>query len=108
MLPRDVASQVLLFTAFVATACLQMPQLVRTYRTKDTLGLSLYTMLLRVAAAACWMGYSLLVEEWLILASSITTLLSELALIALKVTAERPLREPQDADARAEYPAFST
>ena len=76
----------------VALGCgvlLNVPQLWRTYRTRDVASFSTLTMLLRIVASGCWGLYAILLDEPLLLASAAVTTASELALLLMKACYER-------------------
>lgn len=61
--------------AILTTAC-WVPQAIRTIRTKDTRGISLWAQGLLAAGIALWLVYGLAIGSWpLILANAVTFLL---------------------------------
>lgn len=81
--------QCLLLVSFSCTMLLQVPQLLHTYKTKQTDGFSTYTMVMRMLSSVCWFVYSILVSEWLIVASSVVTFGGEIMLMNLKFTYDK-------------------
>ncbi|MGL4727568.1 MAG: SemiSWEET transporter [Bosea sp. (in: a-proteobacteria)] len=58
--------------AVLTTAC-WVPQAVRTIRTKETRGISLWAQILLVCGIALWLVYGLLIMSWpLIFANTVT------------------------------------
>jgi MtN3 and saliva related transmembrane protein len=58
--------------AVLTTAC-WVPQAVRTIRTRDTRGISLWAQLLLVSGIGLWLVYGLMIMSWpLIFANTIT------------------------------------
>ena len=73
-----------LAAAFLTTFAF-LPQVVRTIRTRDTTGISLWTYLLFCAGVALWLAYGVLRSDLpLILANTVTLALSG-TVLALKI-----------------------
>jgi MtN3 and saliva related transmembrane protein len=61
-----------MIAAVLSTAC-WVPQAVRTIRTKDTRGISLWAQILLVSGIGLWLVYGLLIMSWpLIFANTVT------------------------------------
>ena len=73
-----------LIVALVSSALINIPQLYRTWRTRDVESFSVYTMVLRVINNIGWIVYATLINEWVILAMSTLNALSETILLVMK------------------------
>jgi MtN3 and saliva related transmembrane protein len=73
------------YVAAALTTAAFVPQAVRTLRTRDTRGISLWMYVVFAAGVACWAAYGVALNSWpIILANMITFLLAVLILV-LKV-----------------------
>ena len=73
-----------MIVALVSSALINIPQLYKTWRTRDVASFSVYTMVLRVVNNIGWIVYSTLIQEWVILAMSILNASSEITLLVMK------------------------
>ena len=69
-----------------------VPQLIRTYKTKNVVALSKKTIILRIVCSLCWAVYSLLLAEWLFLTTCVVNICSEVLLLVAKCR----FKEPKD------------
>ena len=69
------------FAAFCTTLSF-LPQNIKTIKTKDTSGLSLYMLLLFFIGVGCWFFYGYVISNYpLIIANGLTLFLSDIILI---------------------------
>lgn len=73
-----------LIIGLILTLLVNIPQLIKTWKTHDVSGFSSATILFRILNNVCWVWYSTLVLEWLLLATSLCNVLSELILLLMK------------------------
>ena len=75
--------------AFLTTIAF-LPQVIRSWKTRDLSGISLGMYSLFTSGVGLWLIYGLIIEKWpLILANALTFLLS-LSILLLKVSAKTP------------------
>ena len=74
-----------LWMALIIGLVLNIPQLLRTWVTRDVASFSTTTILLRIAASGCWGAYAWMRFTPLMLAASGTTLVSEGTLLLMKL-----------------------
>lgn len=75
--------------AFLTTVAF-LPQVIRSWKTRDLSGISLGMYSLFTAGVGLWLIYGLIIEKWpLILANALTFLLS-VSILVLKVTTKTP------------------
>lgn len=75
--------------AFLTTIAF-LPQVIRSWKTRDLSGISLGMYSLFTFGVGLWLIYGLIIEKWpLILANALTFLLS-LSILMLKVSAKTP------------------
>lgn len=75
--------------AFLTTIAF-LPQVIRSWKTRDLSGISLGMYSLFTSGVGLWLIYGLIIEKWpLILANALTFLLS-LSILMLKVSAKTP------------------
>ena len=74
-----------LMVALVISMMYNIPQLYRTWTTKEVASLSKYTMIMRIVTCCCWIAYAALDEEWWIMAVTTQNLFTEGALLCLKL-----------------------
>ena len=80
MLTRDIPISV----AFVGTLLVNVPQLWKTWRTKDVESFSVYTMLMRILINIAWIIFGIMENDVLIIAMSIEVMFCELLLLLFK------------------------
>ncbi|HQR84220.1 MAG: hypothetical protein B7X83_02610 [Polynucleobacter sp. 17-46-58] len=75
--------------AFLTTIAF-LPQVIRSWKTRDLSGISLGMYSLFTSGVGIWLIYGLIIEKWpLILANALTFLLS-LSILMLKVSTKTP------------------
>ena len=62
-----------------------VPQAVRTIRTRDTRGISLWMYALFTVGVAFWLAYGLVLDSWPMIASNIVTLGLATTVLVLKL-----------------------
>ena len=73
------------YAAALLTTTSFVPQAVRTLRTHETRGISLWMYVLFTIGVGCWLGYGLLLGSWpMILANAVTFVLA-LSILVLKL-----------------------
>ena len=85
----DATVHALGFLAGLLTTSSFVPQVVKSWRTRSVDDLSLGMLLLYNAGVAMWLAYGWLLHAAPIIAANGVTLLLALALLGLKVTAQR-------------------
>lgn len=70
--------------AVLTTAC-WVPQALRTIRTRDTRGISLWAQVLLVAGIMLWLVYGLAIGSWPLIASNAVTFFLVAVILALKL-----------------------
>jgi MtN3 and saliva related transmembrane protein len=73
-----------MLAALLTTAC-WVPQAVRTIRTKETRGISLWAQMLLVAGIALWLVYGLAIGSWPLIASNAVTFFLVATILTLKL-----------------------
>ena len=80
--------------AFLTTIAF-LPQVIRSWKTRDLSGISLGMYSLFTFGVGLWLIYGLIIEKWpLILANALTFLLS-LSILMLKVSTKTPPKNPE-------------
>ena len=73
------------WTGYAAATCTTLsfvPQAVKTIRSRDTSGISLWMYVVFTFGIACWLGYGVFLESWpMIVSNAITFLLSSTILV---------------------------
>jgi MtN3 and saliva related transmembrane protein len=68
--------------ASVLTAFSLLPQLVKLLQTNETIGLSMWTWGILFGGLASWIGYGILIEDWIIIISnSISILINSMIVV---------------------------
>ena len=70
--------------AFVGTLFVNIPQLLKTYKTKDVAAFSVYTMILRIIINISWIIFGIIERDVLIIGMSIEVVFCELLLLLFK------------------------
>jgi MtN3 and saliva related transmembrane protein len=70
--------------AILTTAC-WVPQALRTIRTRDTSGFSLWAQVLLVCGIALWLVYGLALGSWPLIGANIVTLVLVVVILILKL-----------------------
>lgn len=73
------------YAAALLTTSSFVPQAVRTVRTRDTRGISLWMYVLFTVGVACWLGYGLVLGAWPVVVANAVTLALSLVILALKL-----------------------
>lgn len=79
------AIQLLGFAAATCTTAAFLPQVLRTVRTRDTAGISLWMYLIFSTGIVLWLAYGLAIGDWPIIVANTATLLLSLPILALKL-----------------------
>ena len=69
--------------ALVISLAINIPQLARTFRSRDVQGFSRYTIVLRILSHACWVAYSLMVVDFWITLTAAVGVSGEFALLLM-------------------------
>ena len=80
MQPRDIPITV----AFVGTLLVNVPQLWKTYKTKDVAAFSVSTMVLRIIINISWIIFGIIENDLLIIGMSVEVACCELLLLLFK------------------------
>lgn len=78
------------FLAAALTTASFVPQAVRTWRTRETRGISLVMYAVFSTGVALWVLYGFLAPSWPVLAANLVTLIFAVAILVMKVRYERP------------------
>lgn len=73
------------FVAATLTTLSFVPQAVRTIRTRDTRGISLWMYVMFTVGLACWLAYGFVLMSWPMILSNIITLLLSLTILTMKL-----------------------
>jgi MtN3 and saliva related transmembrane protein len=73
------------YAAAVLTTTSFVPQAVRTLRTRETHGISLWMYVLFTIGVGCWLAYGLLLGSWPMIVANIVTLALAMAILLLKL-----------------------
>jgi MtN3 and saliva related transmembrane protein len=73
------------FVAATLTTLSFVPQAVRTIRTKDTRGISLWMYVMFTVGLACWLAYGFVLMSWPMILSNIVTLALSLTILTMKL-----------------------
>jgi MtN3 and saliva related transmembrane protein len=73
------------FVAATLTTLSFVPQAVRTIRTRDTRGISLWMYVMFTVGLACWLAYGIVLMSWPMILSNIVTLLLSLTILTMKL-----------------------
>lgn len=73
------------FVAATLTTLSFVPQAVRTIRTRETRGISLWMYVMFTAGLACWLAYGFVLMSWPMILSNIVTLGLSLTILTLKL-----------------------
>ncbi len=79
------------FAAAFCTTFSFVPQVVKTWKTRDTSGISLAMYVIFVIGVALWSAYGLLVKDWPIATANCTVLFLAGSILVLKLRA-RPTK----------------
>ncbi|RZA16944.1 MAG: hypothetical protein EOP93_14350 [Lysobacteraceae bacterium] len=73
---------------YVAATCTTLsfvPQAVKTIRTRDTSGISLWMYVVFTVGIACWFGYGIFLQSWPMIVSNAITFLLSTTILGLKL-----------------------
>ncbi|HSR64568.1 MAG TPA: SemiSWEET transporter [Xanthomonadaceae bacterium] len=73
------------YVAATLTTASFVPQAVRTVRTRDTRGISLWMYLLFTAGVACWLAYGIALDAWPIVVANAVTCALALVILLMKL-----------------------
>ena len=73
------------YAAATCTTLSFVPQAVKTIRTRDTSGISLWMYVVFTIGIACWFGYGLFLQSWPMIVSNAITFLLSSTILALKL-----------------------
>ena len=62
-----------------------VPQAVKTIRTRDTSGISLWMYLIFTFGIACWFGYGLFLNSWPMIISNAVTFVLAVTILSMKL-----------------------
>lgn len=65
------------------------PQILKTWRERDTSAVSLRMYVVTVTGFACWLAYGVMIKAWPVVASNLACLLMSGAMLALKLRFSR-------------------
>ena len=74
-----------LVVALLFSVSFNIPQLYKTYRSKNAKDLSTYTILMRLMCQTCWVTFAILEENWIILATTVQNIFTESLLLYMKL-----------------------
>lgn len=81
---NDEYKDIPLTIAFIGTLLVNVPQLYKTWKTKEVESFSVYTILLRIFIHFAWITYGFMEADVLIVVMSVEVLLSEALLLLFK------------------------
>jgi MtN3 and saliva related transmembrane protein len=73
------------YAAALLTTVSFVPQAVRTLRTRETHGISLWMYVLFTVGVGCWLGYGLLLGSWPMIFANVVTFALALSILVLKL-----------------------
>ena len=73
------------YLAATLTTVAFVPQAVKTIRTRDTSGISLWMYVVFTAGIACWFGYGIFLDSWPMIISNVITFLLAATILGLKL-----------------------
>ncbi len=89
------------FAAALLTTASFLPQVLHTYRSRDTQGISLWMYSLFTLGVGCWLVYGILVKAWPIIVANAVTFALAASILRMKIAAglaARPARESEPGD----------
>jgi len=84
MEPNTKHKNIPLIIAFVGTLLVNVPQLYKTWKTKDVKAFSVYTMVLRILIHVAWIVYGIMEADALIITMSTEVMFCEMLLLLFK------------------------
>lgn len=73
------------FVAAFLTSFALVPQVVRTFKTRDTRGISLWMFAMSSSGTLLWVIYGILLDEWPIIVSNIFSFVLLLMILIMKI-----------------------
>lgn len=73
------------YAAATCTTLSFIPQAVKTIRSRDTSGISLWMYVVFTFGIACWFGYGLFLQSWPMIVSNAITFLLSPTILGLKL-----------------------
>ena len=73
------------YAAATCTTLSFIPQAVKTIRSRDTSGISLWMYVVFTFGIACWFGYGVFLESWPMIVSNAITFLLSSTILGLKL-----------------------
>ena len=73
------------FVAAALTTFSFVPQAVKTIRSKDTRGISLWMYVTFTVGIVFWLGYGIVLMSWPMIIANVVTLLLSLAILTMKL-----------------------
>ena len=73
------------YAAATCTTLSFIPQAVKTIRSRDTSGISLWMYVVFTFGIACWFGYGVFLQSWPMIVSNAITFLLSSTIIGLKL-----------------------
>ena len=73
------------YEAATCTTLSFIPQAVKTIRSRDTSGISLWMYVVFTFGIACWFGYGLFLQSWPMIVSNAITFLLSSTILGLKL-----------------------
>lgn len=66
-----------------------MPQVLKTWRTRSAIDLSVHWLVIALVSMILWIAYGMLLAAWAIVVANTATLILVLALLAMKISFTR-------------------
>ncbi len=73
------------YMAATCTTLAFVPQAMKTIKTRDTSGISLWMYVVFTFGIACWFGYGLFLESWPMIVSNAVTFLLSATILGMKL-----------------------
>jgi MtN3 and saliva related transmembrane protein len=73
------------YLAAALTTLAFVPQTIRTLKTRDTRGISLWMYAVFTVGVLCWLGYGLWLGSWPMIVANAVTLLLAVAILGMKL-----------------------
>ena len=73
------------YAAATCTTLSFIPQAVKTIRSRDTSGISLWMYVVFTFGIACWFGYGIFLQSWPMIVSNAITFLLSTTILGLKL-----------------------
>ncbi len=79
------ALEVMGYVAATCTTLAFVPQAMKTIKTRDTSGISLWMYVVFTFGIACWFGYGLFLQSWPMIVSNAVTFLLSATILGMKL-----------------------